>query len=288
MIIRAVGGFYDVKTAVGEEYRCRARGRFKKENTGIYVGDLVRFTRLTDKEGVLEEIEPRRTLLVRPPVANVDQVIIVCTPQDPPLSLQLLDRLLVLAEAQHLKSVICVNKADLMHGDLADFYRLYSQITGYTVLFTSAKYNQGIEQLRRELIEHVSVLAGPSGVGKSSLLNCLQPDLALKTGAISAKSKRGRHTTRHVELLSLDNGGLIADTPGFSQLELTGLSSDNLALYFPEFIAYIAACRFSSCMHEEEPECAVREAAAAGRIAQSRYENYLFFLTEIRQQERSY
>ena len=131
MIIRAVGGFYDVKTAVGE-IRCCARGRFK-ENT-VFIGDLVRFTRLTDKDGVLEEIEPRRTLLVRPPVANVDQVIIVCTPQDPPLSLQLLDRLLVLAEAQHLKSVICVNKADLMHGDLADFYRLYSKYRLYRFL----------------------------------------------------------------------------------------------------------------------------------------------------------
>lgn len=288
MIIRAVGGFYDVKTAAGEEYRCRARGRFKKTSTGIYVGDYVQFTRLNEREGVLEEIEPRRTLLLRPPVSNVDQVIIVCAPQDPPLSLQLLDRLLVLAEAQQLRAVICVNKDDLPHADLAEFRRLYSDVAGYTVLFTSAKYNQGIELLRQELAERVSVLAGPSGVGKSSLLNRLQPGLELKTGAISEKSKKGRHTTRHVELLSLDSGGLIADSPGFSQLELTGLRSNNLSLYFPEFFPYIADCRFKSCTHHEEPACAVREAVGAGKIAPSRYDNYLFFLHEVKQQERSY
>ncbi|HZK25800.1 MAG TPA: ribosome small subunit-dependent GTPase A [Oscillospiraceae bacterium] len=288
MIIRAVGGFYDVKTADGEEYRCRARGRLKKTNTGIYVGDYVRFTRLSDQEGVLEEIEPRRTHLLRPQVSNVDQVIIVCAPQNPPLSLQLLDRLLVLAEAQQLRSVICVNKEDLRLDDLADFHHLYSSLAGYTVLFTSAKYNQGIDQLRQELNERVSVLAGPSGVGKSSLLNRLQPGLELRTAAVSEKSKQGRHTTRHVELLSLDSGGLIADSPGFSQLELIGISSNNLAFYFPEFFQYIVDCRFTSCTHQGEPACAVREAVGAGKLTHSRYDNYLFFLHEIKQQERSY
>ncbi|MCR3923424.1 MAG: ribosome small subunit-dependent GTPase A, partial [Firmicutes bacterium] len=223
--MRAVGGFFDVRTTEGEEYRCRARGRLKQESTGIYVGDYVCFTHLADKEGVLEEIEPRRTLLARPSVANVDQVIIVCSPKDPPLSLQLLDRLLVLTESNQLRAVICVNKNDLSFEKMTFFRKLYEVDAGYTVLFTSAKHKQGIDPLQRELCDRVSVMAGPSGVGKSSLLNEIQPGLQLRVGEVSEKSKRGRHTTRHVELLALHGGGLVADSPGFSQLELVDVDS---------------------------------------------------------------
>ncbi|NLZ39381.1 MAG: ribosome small subunit-dependent GTPase A [Firmicutes bacterium] len=288
IIVRAVGGFFDVRTAEEKEYRCRARGRFKKSDTGIYVGDYVRFTRLTDREGVLEEIEPRRSLMIRPPIANINQVVIVCAPQEPPLSLQLLDRLLVLAANQQLRAVICINKTDLLHADLSYLQDIYVETAGCTVLFTSAKYKKGIEQLKKELAGYLSVFAGQSGAGKSSLLNSLQLGLKLKTGRVSTKSKRGRHTTRHVELIPLPDGGFVADSPGFSQLKLTGIKSDELDNFFPEFVKVKAKCRFLSCMHAEEPDCAVKAAVEAGIIARSRYEHYLFFLNEIREQERSF
>lgn len=287
-IIRAIGGFYDVRANDGREYRCRARGRLKKEGVSVYVGDRVRISTLSANEGILEAVEPRETLLQRPPVANVDQVVIICAPQDPPLSLQLLDRLLVLAEKQQLHAVICMNKDDLPHDDTEKFLcSLYGE-AGYTVLMTSAKYNHGIEDVKRELQGKVSVLAGPSGVGKSSLLNSIQPGLKLSTGEISEKLKRGRHTTRHVKLLWLESGGLVADSPGFSQLDLSDVTSDELRLCFPEFLRFAENCRFSGCRHRDEPDCAVKEAVEAGRIAGSRYDNYLVFHNEVTARERSY
>ncbi|WP_318026062.1 ribosome small subunit-dependent GTPase A [Dethiobacter alkaliphilus] len=285
--MRAVGGFYDVQSDEGAVVRCRARGRFKKEGTTIHAGDRVRFTFLSETEGVLEEVKPRESFLVRPPVANVDQVMIVCAPQDPPLSLQLLDRLLVLAESQRLRSVICMNKDDLPHDKESALRDLYGG-AGYTVLFTSALYGQGIEDAKQQLCKRITVLAGPSGVGKSSLLNRIQPGLQLKTAEISEKSKRGRHTTRHVELLTLDCGGLVADSPGFSQLDLSGVASEELPFFFPEFQDFSPQCRFKSCKHYNEPDCAVKDALERGEIASSRYNNYLVFLEEVMAQERSY
>jgi len=218
----------------------------------------------------------------------VDQVIIVCAPQKPPLSLQLLDRLLVLAESRQIEAVICMNKDDLRQGEedalLAGTYGK----AGYAVLFTSALRGIGIDKLKEKLCGKISVLAGQSGVGKSSLLNRIQPGLKLRTGEISEKLKRGKHTTRQVELLALDCGGLVADTPGFSQLELTEVSSDTLPGYFPEFHAYAGDCRFIGCKHRSEPDCAVKAAVDEGKIPVTRYENYLLFLEEVAAQERSF
>lgn len=277
-----------MRTDEGKEYRCRARGRFRKDGTCLYVGDRVRIAPLAGTEGVLEEVEPRETFLVRPPVANVDQVVVVCSPQKPPLSLQLLDRLLVLAENRHLRAVICMNKEDLPHDEEEETLRRLYGDAGYTILFTSAKFGQGIEELINELRGRVSVMAGPSGVGKSSILNKVQPGLQLRTGEISEKLQRGRHTTRHVELLRLDCGGFVADTPGFSQLDLSDVSSDSLPGCFPEFQRIACRCRFHTCKHRDEPDCAVKAAVTAGELAQSRYENYLIFLSEVTAQERSY
>lgn len=288
IIIRAVGGFYDVRTDDGNEYRCRARGRLKKDGVTLYVGDRAQISPLSANEGVLESVEPRASLLARPPVANVDQVMIVCAPQDPPLSLQLLDRLLVLAENRRLRAVICMNKEDLPHDEEEEFLRSLYGGAGYLLLMTSAKYKQGIEDVKQELCGRISVLAGPSGVGKSSLLNSIQPGLQLRVGEISERLKRGRHTTRHVELLMLDCGGLVADTPGFSQLDLSDVSSEDLPYCFPEFQAFAERCRFNGCLHREEPDCGVKAAVAAGEIGISRYENYLVFLDEVTAQERSY
>jgi ribosome biogenesis GTPase / thiamine phosphate phosphatase len=288
MIIRAVGGFYDVRTAEGADYRCRARGRLKKEGVSLYVGDRVVISPLSAGEGVLEEVLPRKTLLSRPPAANVEQVMVICAPADPPLSVQLLDRLLVLAENARLRAVICMNKEDLPHDDVDENLRaLYGGI-GYTVLITSAKYGLGIEAVQEELCGRLSVLAGPSGVGKSSLLNRIQPGLKLRVGEISEKLKRGRHTTRHVELLPLDCGGWVADSPGFSQLDLTDVSSEELPFCFPEFQEIALRCRFNGCRHIHEPDCAVKEALEAGQIAATRYANYRVFIDEVTARERSY
>ncbi|NLM46993.1 MAG: ribosome small subunit-dependent GTPase A [Firmicutes bacterium] len=287
IILRARGGFYDVRAADGRIFRCRARGKLKREKMGLLVGDHVRFSVTAGAEGVVEEMLPRQTLLFRPPVANVEQVLLVCALQDPPLSLQLLDRLLVLAASRRLQSLVCFNKADLPHEGLDELLAIY-RAAGYPVFVTSAKTGQGIAELRAGLCGRLSVLAGPSGAGKSSLLNRIQPGLSLKVGNISEKSRRGRHTTRHVELLALDCGGFVADTPGFSQLELLEIKSRELAAYFPEFAAYAAKCRFHGCLHAGEPDCAVSNAVARQEIAASRYEHYLLFLEETREQERSY
>ena len=276
-----------MRTAVGEEFRCRARGRLRLDNRGLYVGDRAIFEPLTKDEGVLEKIEPRQTLLLRPPVANIEQVIIVTALQNPPISVQLLDRLLVLAESRQISAIIYFNKDDLPHEDMSNLSNLYTH-AGYIVYFTSAKFGQGIESLQKKLCGRISVLAGPSGAGKSSLINKIQPGLKLRVGDISEKNKRGKHTTRHVELLPLDCGGFVADSPGFSQLELDDISSNTLTNYFPEFIPFARECRFNTCKHAEEPDCAVKTAVSNAQIAQSRHENYLVFLSEVKQQERSY
>ncbi|MDW7651909.1 MAG: ribosome small subunit-dependent GTPase A [Bacillota bacterium] len=288
MIVRAIGSYYSVRTAEGETFQCRARGRLKKDGISPAVGDRVEFTVHSGTEGVLETVAERDTYLARPPVANVDQVVIVCAPQNPPLSLQLLDRLLVLAENRNLCALICLNKDDLPHDKEEEYLHTLYGRAGYKLLVTSAKLGRGISELQRELCDRVSVLAGPSGVGKSSLLNRIQPGLRLRTGEISEKLKRGKHTTRHVELLSLDCGGLVADTPGFSQLDLTDVKREDLPLCFPEFVQIAHHCRFAGCMHKSEPDCAVKEAVASGEVAKSRYEHYLVFLEEVTAQERSY
>lgn len=252
------------------------------------VGDRVTVTVLTPTEGVLEGVDERRTLLKRPPIANVDQVVVVCAPQEPPMSVQLLDRLLVLAESQFLEALICMNKDDLsLGGEDEMMVEVYGK-AGYPVIFTSALLGYNIVELKEKLCGRISVLAGQSGVGKSSLLNQIQPGLSLRTGEISDKLKRGRHTTRHVELLILECGGYVADTPGFSQLELTDVASSELPQFFPEFKEHALHCRFKSCIHRGEPDCAVKDAVAAGKVAASRYDNYLTFLGEIQAQERSY
>lgn len=272
----------------GAVYRCSARGRFKRDGTTPMVGDSVSITVLASGKGVLEEIDERRTILKRPPISNADQVVVVCAPQEPPMSLQLLDRLLVLAESQFLQVVICVNKDDLSLGGEDELMAEAYGKAGYSVIFTSALLGHNIEQLKERLCGHISVLAGQSGVGKSSILNRIQPGLSLRTGEISDKLKRGKHTTRHVELLILECGGYVADTPGFSQLEFSDVAASELPQFFPEFKEHALHCRFKSCMHRGEPDCAVKAAVQEKQIATSRYENYLTFLDEIRAQERSY
>lgn len=246
-------------------------------------------TRLENGQGVIEDRLPRITELHRPPVANVDQVIIIMSFASPPPDLALLDRLLVLAEYEGIKAIVIFNKADLVSppDEKSALPNLYSRIN-YHVLVTSAKTGYGLEEFKNILAGKVSVLAGPSGVGKSSLIQALQPTLSLKRAPVSPKSQRGRHTTRHVELLELDFGGLVADTPGFSRLDLPRMPREDLALFFPEITPLRNQCRFNSCLHYTEPGCAVREAVTQGLIDRGRYKHYVKFLEEVIAQERRF
>lgn len=271
----------------GKLITCTPRGRFKKGSLALMAGDRVHIEH-DGENGTIEDILPRKTELYRPAIANVEQVVIVASVKKPELNLSLLDRLLVLAEGSNLETLICLNKMDLIEpAAVADVVRAYRHI-GYQTVPISALLSRGIAEIKEYLQGKVSVLAGPSGAGKSTILNRLYPDLELKTAAISAKLKQGRHTTRHVELIPLESGGYVADTPGFSQLLLKGIFAEELPFLFPEVGRIGEGCRFKGCLHFKEPGCAVRDAAQSGELALSRYENYIRLLLEIQQEERSY
>lgn len=285
VIICSVGGFYDVKTN-GEIIRCRLRGKFRQaKQQRILVGDWVEVQPLGNGEGVVESILPRQTELVRPQIANVDQVVVVSSIAKPEPNLMLIDRLLVLAEAANLRAILCINKAELDWESARELASYYQEI-GYLTLMTSVKQNMGIQELISALDEHITAFAGLSGVGKSSLLNTISPGLKLQVGEVSAKLKRGKHTTRMVQLLPLPSGGLVADTPGFSQLELGEMPQDSLKEYFPDFRELAPECKYNGCLHKKEPGCAVKAAVEADTVAEQRYRHYLSFLAEIESQKR--
>jgi ribosome biogenesis GTPase len=285
LIIKGYGGFYYVRS--GEEtWCCRGRGRLRRERSPL-PGDYVLFTPLERGEGVIESIQQRKNVLLRPPVANIDQVVLVVSLASPDPDLKLLNRSLVLCELKKLGVVVCLNKIDLLEPgqaeNLADIYRK----AGYSTIFTSALYGDGLDKLHRVISGKVSVLSGPSGVGKSTLLNSLDPNLSLETGEISRKLKRGKHTTRYVELIPLC-GGFIADTPGFSSLELPAMERTELSSCFPEMNQFSGKCRFGDCIHLDEPDCAVKKAVETGLISEARYQYYKQFLQEIISKERIY
>ncbi|OAT81410.1 ribosome small subunit-dependent GTPase A [Desulfotomaculum copahuensis] len=286
IIVKAYGGFFYVWEN-GQQRECVLRGRLRREKQPVLVGDRVSFTLRPENAGVIEQVLPRRTALVRPPVANVERAVITGAGRDPAPNPLLIDRFLIQAAAAGVLPLLCFNKMDLGPGEAAEQIAGY-RLAGYTVLCTSAVTGDGIGELQAQLQTGISVLAGPSGVGKSSLLNALNPGWSLKTGAISRKLGRGKHTTRHVELLPLPGGGLVADTPGFSSLYLPELTREELAGFYPEIAWRQAACRFTGCLHVSEPGCAVKEAVAAGEIAPWRYENYQILLQEVLIQERRY
>ena len=289
-IIKGIGGFYYVDTENGL-YECRARGIFRKNKITPLVGDRVSISVVDEenKKGVVEEIEERDTELVRPPIANVDNALIVFAIKNPSPNLSLLDRFIVLAEKENLEIVIVFTKVDLdtdgeLLGELKDIY----EVSGYKVISVSNKLKLNIDKIKEELKENTVVFAGPSGVGKSSLLNEVDKNFELKTGEVSDKIKRGKHTTRHAELLKLECGGMVADTPGFSSLTLDDIDESELKEYFIEFDKY-DECRFGSrCIHENEPSCAVKEAVENGDISKKRYESYIQLLNEIRSGKRRY
>lgn len=282
IIVKGIGGFYYVKTNEGI-IESRARGGFREENLTPLVGDRVRI-RISeeDDKGYIEEVKERKTELLRPPVANITQAIIVMSIKKPDINLWLLDRFLVMAEHEELNILICINKVDLDERKAKSIKDIYEK-AGYNVITTSSKLGIGIDDLKNSLLNNVTVFAGPSGAGKSSLLNKINPNFQLQTGDISSKTKRGKHTTRHVELLDLDEDSYVLDSPGFSSLSIDFIEEDvEVRQYFREINDYGQKCKFLSCLHDKEPGCVVKEYVKQDIIDKSRYNNYLSFLEEIR------
>lgn len=273
VIVKGIGGFYYVRTEDGIA-ECRARGRFRRENTTPLVGDEVD---ITGDGGLITDIGRRRNQLARPPVANVDQVIIVFAPSMPEINMDLLERMVLQAEHNRLRPVICINKMDLRDGIDIDGMLLPYRRAGYSVIYTSMNDDRCMSSLRDVLEGSISVFSGSSGVGKSTLLNRLNPSFNLKTGDISSKAERGRNTTRQVELLQLDNGAYVVDTPGFSSLDLDFIDKDEIEGLFPEFRDYLGRCRFVGCRHIDEPDCAIKEAVEKDLISRARYDSYVRF-----------
>lgn len=283
IIVKGVGGFYYVQTKEGI-FECKARGLFREENIIPLVGDKVKIQiSKEDNTGYIKEIKPRRSQLLRPPVANITQVIIVMSVKEPDINFWLLDKFLVMAEFENLNIHICLNKIDLESEEKIQAINDIYSSAGYHIINTSTTKNIGIEELREQLKNNITVFAGPSGVGKSSLLNKIHPGLDLKTGEVSKKTTRGKHTTRHVELLDLDSSSYVLDSPGFSSLDLDFIENKNqLAIGFKEIQKYEDKCKFISCLHDREPDCEVKRQLENGNISISRYENYLSFLEEIK------
>lgn len=286
IVLKAYSGFYYVRIKPGKVVECSLRGRFRKEKAKVLPGDYVKITIINDEQGVVEELLPRETELLRPPIANVDQALVVVSLCDPVPDLVFLDRLLVYLERTLVTPVIIFNKIDLARDKATELINIYRDI-GYSVISISAKTGQGVKELYSFLPNHISVFAGPSGVGKSSILNALNPGLKLKTGDVSIKSRRGKHTTRYTELLQL-NQGFVADTPGFSRIDLPEITREELSSLFPEMDLAEERCRFNTCLHRKEPDCAVKVAVQQKRISPHRYKNYLQFLEEVIGLERSF
>ncbi|MDN4523468.1 ribosome small subunit-dependent GTPase A [Fictibacillus fluitans] len=289
-IIKSVAGFYYVFFN-DEVFQCRGRGNFRKKKITPVVGDWVVFESTNPTDGYILDVKERKNELNRPPISNVDQAILVFSAVRPGFSTALLDRFLVHIEDNGIQPVICITKMDLIDSEeyqqeIENYITAYRKL-GYDVLPTSAMSLAGMEDIKPIFEGKTSVFAGQSGVGKSSLLNALMPELLLETNDISDHLGRGKHTTRHVELLPY-GGGLIADTPGFSSLDFVEIETEELSYNFPEMRERVSDCKFRGCTHSSEPKCAVKEAVEEGEIPRFRYDHYLEFLQEIKEQKRRY
>lgn len=279
VVIRAYNGYYYVRTEASL-IECKTRGKLKKQREKVYVGDYVEYENLGQDKGIIESVLPRKSLLKRPSIANISQVFLMFAVKDPDINLKLLNRFLVLAEHSDIPITICLNKTELAMEEAEQIAQSYRKI-GYPVLLLSAHEKKNIDLLKERLTDHITVFAGPSGVGKSSLLNLVEPTFELATGAVSEKIGRGKHTTRFAQLLPLTGGGYVVDTPGFSYTEFE-MEETELAACFPEFIPH-QDCRFSPCLHSHEPSCGVKEALERGDIDNQRYQSYLEILAEIQE-----
>ena len=287
-IVKGIAGFYYVHVVGSGVYECKAKGVFRKEKIKPLVGDNVEIEVLDEKdmEGNITEILPRKNDLIRPAVANIDQALVVFAVTQPDPHFNLLDRFLVMMERKEIPTVLCFNKTDIAESPLiTELKQIYSGC-GYPVLFTSAKEEENIEKLKELLKGKTTAIAGPSGVGKSSLINLLQSRVKMETGSISRKIARGKHTTRHSELLVLGKDSYIMDTPGFSSLYVNDFEKEELKYCFPEFDPYEGQCRFNGCDHIHEPGCAVKEAVEEGKIHRVRYQDYTEMYRELQERKK--
>ena len=284
-IVKGISGFYYVHIAESGIYECKAKGIFRNQKVKPLVGDNVEIAILDEKEktGNIETILPRENELIRPAVANINQALVIFAAAKPQPNFNLLDRFLIMMEYQKVPVTICFNKTDLItEEELHEFADVYVAC-GYPVVFTSAKEQEGMERLLALLEGKTTAVAGPSGVGKSSLINCLQEGRQMETGAISKKIERGKHTTRHSEIIPIHGNTYIMDTPGFSTLNIPGFEKEDLQQYYREFARYEPYCRFQGCSHIGEPDCGVKDALQEGKISTLRYENYKLLYEELKQ-----
>lgn len=280
-IIKGVGGIYSIKTSQGI-IQSRARGVFRVEKLTPLIGDIVNIKiSQEDNMGYIIDIEERETELLRPPVANITQAIVVMSVKNPEINTWLLDKFLLMSEYENLNTVICINKSDLDEEKAYELKKIYDK-AGYEVVITSTSLGMGIEKLQTHLNNNISVFAGPSGVGKSSLLNKIHKGFKLETGEISLRNKRGKHTTRHIELLEINDNSFVLDSPGFSSLNLDFIKDESdIRNYFKEIQEYGKDCKFLSCLHNKEPGCAVKKAVEEDKIDENRYKNYILLLEEV-------
>lgn len=283
-IIKGIAGFYYVHVEETGVFECKAKGIFRKEKIKPLVGDDVEIDVIDSEErtGNIHKICDRKNELIRPAVANIDQALVIFAAARPKPNFNLLDRFLVSMEQQQIETIICFNKQDLVQAEEVEYLRNIYENCGYQLIFASAREETGMGELRKVLEHKITTVAGPSGVGKSSLVNLLQPEAEMETGAISEKIARGKHTTRHSQLIYIKEQTYIVDTPGFSSMYLTGVEEQELKSYFREFQEYESACRFLGCSHIHEPDCGVKQALAEGKISPVRYEDYVMLYEELK------
>ena len=287
-IIKGIAGFYYVYVEGRGTFECKAKGIFRKDHKKPLVGDDVEADVLDEEAmlGNIREILPRKSALIRPAVANVDQALIIFAIVKPNPNFNLLDRFLIRMERQSLPTIICFNKQDIATEKEKEALGRAYETCGYQVLFISALEKEGLEQVKELLAGKTTTVAGPSGVGKSSLINQLAPKAKMETGDISRKIERGKHTTRHSEIIALGENTYIVDTPGFTSLDISEITKEELGTYYPEFVQYEPYCKFSGCAHISEPSCGVKDAVAEGKISQVRYENYKVLYQELKEIKR--
>lgn len=287
-IMKGIAGFYYVGVAESGVYECKAKGIFRKDKIKPLVGDDVEIEVLNEEEklGNIVKILPRRSELIRPAVANIDQALVIFAAREPKPNLSLLDRFLVIMEKQDVPVIICFNKQDLCDEEEVGRLKEIYEACGYPVVLASAKQGEGIEEIKSRLRGKTTTVAGPSGVGKSSLTNLLQNEVQMETGEISKKLGRGRHTTRHSQIIQIEEDTWLYDTPGFTSFYVEEIEKEELRFYFREFSKYEGTCRFQGCTHTHEPGCMVKNALEEGKILKERYENYLELYGELKEKRR--